>query len=204
MTDIKNLESGDQVNSGEIRQDLLIPGLADTKGKDDKLNSQEQKLAEQNTGSSRFSTPEEPNNPPVATHGRVQDNDLTNQDGQPLENSPLTTGFTGVAGDSTGKQFGNKNPQLTKDREVATADGHPSDQSMPLHEKFKAVVDRVSGNTVVVRNKNAEVETKELERLMKIAHDSLGDANVSDISTGHPYWGLQEQARRYGKEHGLL
>lgn len=147
-----------------------------------------------------------PNNPPTPLHGRVQDNNLTNQDGQPLENSPLTTGFTGVAGDEPNERIrGDRNETGGFNAPPVASDGATEPASMPLmEEKFHAEKDRVSGNTVIVRNKNNDDKIEEWKAMMKRAEDSLGDRQIGEIGLDHAYWNLQEQARKFGKDNGLI
>lgn len=148
-------------------------------------------------------------NPPALTKGRVQDNNLTNQDGQPLENNPIVTGDTGV-GSPTGFRT---NPDGTVDIRIPVNDAAGTsassgivDRDHPerMEDRDRVVVDKVSGNPVMVRARVHEDKRKEFEEKMSLAHDSLKGANIGEIGLTHPYWHLMEQARQFGKSYGLI
>lgn len=149
-------------------------------------------------------------NPPVLAKGRVKDTNMVNQDGQPLENSTLVTGDTGKGAPSSG--FG-VHPDGTVDERIPvnTADGTTGgatdvnkDQHERMEERDRVVIDRVSGNPVVVRGRIKEDDRKVFEEMSNQAHDSLKGSTITEIGLGHPYWGLMERARQFGKSKGLI
>lgn len=112
-------------------------------------------------------------NPPVLDKGRVQDTNLTNQDGQPLESETTVE---------------------LKDNETHER----------MEERDKIVIDQVSKNPVLVRTRIKEDKLEEYQKLLEMAHKSLDDAQIGDLPVVHPYWGLAERARQFGKANGLI
>jgi hypothetical protein len=117
-------------------------------------------------------------NPNYVAHGEPRNNNETNQDGQPLPAG--ATDGSNVAHTETG-------------------------ETTTLPPGTQVVKDRVSGHDVVVTSPVVNVENQEeFKRLLDEAHKSLGDSKIGEVGTGHPYWGLMERARQFGKQKGLL
>lgn len=193
--------------------------LMEAKLRDDNLTQEEKDLAAKNLATdeerdrNRVANDlkaREGKNPPVAEHGRVQDTNLTNQNGQPLENSKVNTGDTGVGNPALGLKT-NKDGILDERIPTNLASGTTAgdtvvDKDHPerMEDRDRVVIDRVSGNPVLVQGRVKEDKREEFKALMDRAHDSLDGAKVGEIGLGHPFHGLMERARQFGKAHGLI
>lgn len=147
------------------------------------------------------------NNPPVPVKGSVKDTNLTNQDGQPLENNSLITGEVL----SSDVRVIDKSKEVDLTQPVSNADGTElgktevdKDHHERLGERDTVVMDRVSGNPVLVQNRFKEGTQEEFQRLLAEADNSLDGAKIGDIGVGHRYFNLMNKARQYGKDHGLI
>lgn len=134
---------------------LLLPGLATADKQGEKKPFDD--------GSGVRSALEGKDNPPVLTTGDIKDNNLTNQDGQSLD-----------------------------------------DHHERLSERDSIVIDKVSGNPVLVQNRFKEDKLEEFKKMLDVAHSSLDGAGIGDIGVAHPYFGLMNKARLFGKNHGLI
>lgn len=198
------LQTSDKnVDADHKSDNLLMPGLRQP------VSGANVTTKEQPTGNVTQSTTAG-NNPPVLDKGRPQDNNMVNQDGQPLENNQLATGDTGKGAPAPRFKV---LPDGTVDERIPvnTADGTTGgvtdvnkDQHERMEERDRVVVDRVSGNPVVVRGRIKEDDRKVFEEMSNEAHDSLKGSTITEIGLGHPYWGLMERARQFGKSKGLI
>jgi hypothetical protein len=202
--------SGNTPAESAKKDNLLLPGLRpsgsvqrSSSPTDNALNTGD--APKKDTGSTGV------NNPPVLDKGRVKDTNLTNQDGQPLENNPLVTGDTGKGSQGMGLKVDDKSKVIDERLPVNTADGTSAgaglvatDDHERMEERDKIVIDRVSGNPVLVQPRIREDKLEEYKNLLKQAHDSLDGANPGEVAIAHPYWGLSERARQFGKSNGLI
>src|SRR4051812_20715603 len=188
------------------KDNLLLPGLRNSQpGSVQRSSSPTDNAVNQTKDSTGTS------NPPVLDKGRVKDTNLTNQDGQPLENNPLVTGDTGKGSQGMGLKVDDKSKVIDERLPVNTADGTSAgagrvavDDHERMEERDKIVIDRVSGNPVLVQPRIRENKLEEYKNLLKQAHDSLDGANPGEVAIAHPYWGLSERARQFGKSNGLI
>ena len=208
MTDVKKSDEFTVSSDDKKSDNLLMPGLKPSGATDTSKEHptgnvtqvQDNRTEEQiKTGKDASSG----KNPPVLTHGRVKDTNLVNQDGQPLENNPLVTGNTGFAVTKDGV-VDERIPVNTADGTTGGTTDVNRDQHERMEERDQVVIDRVSGNPVVVRGRIREDDRKVFEEMSNQAHDSLKGSTIQEIGLNHPYWGLMEKARQFGKSKGLI
>jgi len=106
---------------------------------------------------------------------------------------------------SSNLPFGPGSSPTSNNKPLAMKPLTPEEQKVAEVEKKGdiIVVDKISGNPVAVRARDVKVEVEELQRLMKNAHDSMGDLKISELPLDHPYWGLMSLATKYQQEKGL-
>lgn len=212
-------------------KDLLLPGLSDpNKLKESNLRLDESQYEKDEFGKVRLdkngnpvrinlapspsvNTPSENTGavsgeyPPVLTHGEPRNTNMTNQDGQPLENNELVTGkvlYSNVKIVDKSKEVDINNPVNVDDGTSLGKTVVDKDHPERMEDRDQVVIDRVSGNPVLVQGRVKENKREKFQKLMDDAHKSLDGAKVGEIGLGHPFHGLMNAARKFGKDHGLI